>query len=118
MSYRYVTIKPDGELISSVEKKPPDWKVIQKYVEGSFQLIPYFSSLEFDGRKLNRGTAYANEEGYIKGMAFNPLATACWMKACPEGDPQRMQLCGPVLFVAKEKEPLCSGCAGLRLFLH
>jgi hypothetical protein len=102
--YRYVIIKTDGTTTSELHKKAPDWKEIQKYVEGLLQIIPYFSSLEYDGRKLSRGTAYANEEGYILGMAHNETATKAWMKACPKGDPERMQLAGPVLFVAKEKE--------------
>jgi hypothetical protein len=102
--YRYVTIYPDGSLESSCHTKPPQWKEIQKYVDGSFQLVPYFSTLEYDGRKLNRGTAYCNEEGWVKNMPFNPLASACWLKACPKGDPERMQIAGPLLFVAKDKE--------------
>lgn len=101
--YRYIVIEPSGATRTMLAKKAPEWKEIQKHVEGTFQIVPYFSSLEYEGRKLQRGTAYANEEGYIKGMAHNPEATKAWMKACPKGDPRRMQLCGPVLFVAKEK---------------
>ena len=104
--YRYVIIKSDGTLATELHKKAPDYREIQKYVEGSFQIIPYFSSLEFVGRKLNRGTAYANENGYTEGKPFNPIASACWLKACPKGDPKRMILLGTVLFVAKEKEPV------------
>jgi len=103
MPYKYITIAPDGKLSCETHKKPPDWKEIQKYVEGPFQMVPYFSTLEFDGTKYNRGTAYCNEEGWIKGLVFNPLASACWLKACPKGDPKRMQIAGTLLFVAKEK---------------
>ena len=104
--YRYVIIKPDGIIETELHKKAPNYKEAQKYVEGSFQIIPYFSSLEFDGRKLSRGTAYANENGYTEGKSLNPIASACWIKACPKGDPDRMILLGTVLFVAKEKEPV------------
>jgi hypothetical protein len=109
MSYKYIVIKPDGEIVCESHEKTPDWKEIQRYVEGSFQLVPYFSSMVFDGKKYNRGTAYCNEEGWIKGMAPNPLATACWMKACPKGDPNRMHIAGPLLFVVKEKVSVEAG---------
>jgi hypothetical protein len=101
--YIYVTIQPDGKIESAYHEKKPHWKEIQQYVEGPFQLVPYFSSMVLDGRKLNRGIAYCNEEGWVKGMAPNYLASACWMKACPKGDPNRMQIAGPLLFVAREK---------------
>jgi hypothetical protein len=103
MPYKYITIGEDGALLCETHKKVPDWKEIQRRVGGSFQIVPYFSSMDYDGTKYNRGTAYCNEEGWIKGLAFNPLASACWLKACPKGDPKRMMISGPLLFVAKEK---------------
>ena len=103
MPYKYITIAPDGKLTCETHKKLPDWKEIQKYVGGSFQLVPYFSSLEYDGTKYNRGTAYCNEEGWVRGLQPNYLASACWMKACPKGDPNRMKIAGTLLFVVKEK---------------
>ena len=101
--YRYITIQPNGLITSWVEKKAPDWKEIQKYVEGPFQIVPYFSKYEMLDTMYNRGTAYVNENGRITDMAHNPTATQGWMKACPKGDPDRMKIYGPLLFVAKEK---------------
>jgi hypothetical protein len=101
--YRYVVIKPNGTIESSLHKKAPDWREAQKYVEGPFQILSHFSSLIYEDRVLNRGTAYANEEGRLRGMEHNEAATRAWMRACPKGHPARMQLCGPILFVAKEK---------------
>jgi hypothetical protein len=103
MPYKYVTIEPDGKLSFETHKKPPDWKEIQKYVGGAFQIVPHFSSLHFDGVKYTRGTAYCNENGYTEGLAVNHLASACWLKACPKGDPNRMIILGSLLFVVKEK---------------
>jgi hypothetical protein len=103
MPYKYIIIQPDGTLSCETHKKAPDWKEIQKYVGGTFQLVPYFSSMEYDGTKYNRGTAYCNENGYTEGLLPNLLASACWLKACPKGDPNRMHVVGPLLFVAKEK---------------
>jgi hypothetical protein len=104
LGYRYVTIFSDGSSESSVHDKRPDWKEIQQHVGGTFQIVPYFSSLDYNGRKLQRGTAYCNENGYVYGMPHNETATRAWMKACPKGDPKRMRISGPLLFVAKEKE--------------
>jgi hypothetical protein len=104
MPYRLIVIKPDGEILCETHKKLPEWKALQKYVEGSFQLVPYFSTMVLDGVKYNRGTAYCNEEGWIKDLQFNPLASAMWQKACPKGDPDRMMIAGNLLFVAKVKE--------------
>lgn len=103
MPYKFIIISPDGKIVCETHKKLPDWRELQKYVGGLFQIIPYFSSMELDGTKYNRGTAYCNEEGWLKDMDFNPLATAMWMKACPKGDPERMHIAGPLLFIVKEK---------------
>ena len=102
--YRYVIIKPDGYDGKRVHKKAPDWKEVQEYVGGSWEHVPYFSSLEYEGRKLNRGTCYANENGYVHGLRYNLKATVAWIEACPKGDSRRMKLMGTVFFVAKDKE--------------
>jgi hypothetical protein len=104
MPYKYITVDPDGKIECETHKKQPEWRAIQKYVHGPFQSVPYFSSMELDGVKYQRGAAYCNEEGWIKGLRPNPLASAMWMKACPKGDPERMQIAGTILFVVKIKE--------------
>src|SRR4249920_1193655 len=103
MSYKAITIAPNGEVVCETHKKHPQWQVLQKYVGGMFQIIPYFSSMELDGKKYKRGVAYCHEEGWTKGMEFNKRATDLWMKACPKGDPERMRIAGTLLFVVKEK---------------
>jgi hypothetical protein len=104
MPYKFIIVKPDGKISCETHNKLPDWKELQKYVEGPFQVCPYFSSVTLDGTKYSRGTAYCHEEGKLKGLPFNPLASAMWLKACPKGDPNRMVLVGTVLFVVKVKE--------------
>ena len=101
--YLYFTIHPDGRVTCDSHMKTPDYRVIQQYVNGSFELVPYFSSFTHDGVKYSRGTAYCNMEGKLTGMPFNPYATKAWMAACPKGDPRRMAIAGPLLFVVKEK---------------
>ena len=101
--YKYIIIKSDGEITTEEHPKAPDWKTIQKYTDGIFQIVPYFSSLTYRDVKYQRGTAYVNEEGYMRGLPHNKVATAAWMRACPKGDPERMQLHGTLLYVAKQK---------------
>jgi hypothetical protein len=103
MPYLYITISPTGENKCESHEKRPDYKEIQRRVGGLMQIVPYFSSLYYDGKKLNRGTAYCNEEGWLLGLPPNPNASAAWMKACPTGDPERMHIAGNLLFVVKEK---------------
>ena len=104
IAYRYVVIYPDGSTMSSIHTRIPHWKELQSYVDGSFQVVPHFSTYTYNGKKLKRGVAYCNEEGLIKHMPFNPAATKAWMEACPDGDPNMMKLHGPVLFIARDKE--------------
>ena len=97
--YRYITINTNGSIRSEMYPKAPDWKSIQKYVDGSFQVVPYFTKYD----NLKRGIAYCNEEALLKSMPFNITATKAWMESCPKGEPDRMHLHGPVLFVAVDR---------------
>jgi hypothetical protein len=102
--YRYIIIKPDGSITCESHKKGFEYAEIRRIVDGLVQIIPYFSSFEYENTKHTRGTAYANEEGWLHNLPFNSTATSAWMKACPKGDPQRMQLMGNVVFVHKVKD--------------
>ena len=112
MPYKYIVIKPSGDVLCETHKKRPEWREIQKYVEGPFQVLPYFTSLTYQGVKYSRGTAYCNENGWVVGLKPNSLATACWKIACPKGDPERMRIAGTILFVSKVKEEEESAKAG------
>jgi hypothetical protein len=101
--YKYIIIKPDGTMSCETHKNKPDWREAGKYVGGYIQIVPYFSSLVYEGTKYNRGTAYCNENGWAEGLPNNPAAKEAWMKACPKGDPERMYISGTLLFVVKEK---------------
>lgn len=101
--YKYIIMKPDGVVSCETHKQRFEYEEVRRIVGGLVQIVPYFSSLEYEGRKFNRGTAYANEEGWVHGLPHNPHATNAWIKACPAGDPKRMDLAGTVLFVVKDK---------------
>ena len=100
--YLIFVIPPYGELKLEHSRKLPDYKAIQKWVDGTFQIIPYFSKLTVDGVDYKRGTAYCNEESFLKGMTRNERAEEAWKKSCPNGDPRRMRLEGPVAYIVKE----------------
>lgn len=82
--------------------KQPDYKQLQKYVDGSIQIVPYFSKLTVDGIDYKRGTAFCNENGHMERRQFNERASAFWRKACPKGEPSRMEIVGSVVFTCLE----------------
>lgn len=103
MPYIVLEIKSDGKIIKTIQPKMPGYDQLRKAVDGYFQEIPYFKSIGHEGAFYKGGSAYANEEGRMMGLPFNTVATQCWMLACPNGEPDRMRLCGDVIFFAKVK---------------
>ena len=104
MSYHVLVIKTDGSIIKTIQPKAPTYEQQKEAVGGYIETIPYFTKMSHQGIEYERGTAYANEEGKLKGLALNVVATQCWMFACPDGDHSRMILCGDVIFFAKIKD--------------
>jgi hypothetical protein len=99
--YHLFLIKPT-EIEHSSQPKQPDLVKIQRAVNGYIQEIPRFRFIEYKGVKYGLGIAYGNEEGILHKLPHNPLATRLWRLACPEGDPDRMNLFGNILFVGRE----------------
>ena len=93
--WRSFTIDPYGEVVQTVHPKQPDLAWLQEQVDGWIETVPYFT--KFQGR--TRGTAYANEEGIIKGMPFNRTATEAYGR-CFEF---AQNLYGPVVITFREK---------------
>lgn len=104
MTYHVFEIKANGDILKTVQAKKPDYNQQRKAVGGYIETIPYFTKFSHDGTAYNRGTAYANEEGRLHGLAMNLRAMAAWRASFPHGDPNRMTLCGDVIFYAKVKE--------------
>lgn len=104
MTYHVLIIKTDGTITKTVQPKAPDYAQQVKAVGGYIQTIPYLTKLCWEGVEYKRGTAFANEEGMLKGMPLNRNAMAFWKLSCPKGDPDRMHLCGDVIFYAKVKD--------------
>lgn len=117
MTYHVLVIKATGDIVKTIQPKPPTYEQETKAVGGYIETIPYFTKMTHDGIAYTRGTAFANEEGMLRGMPMNLRAMDCWLKSCPKGDPKRMTLCGDVIFYAKVKdeqqrytEPAKYGC--------
>ncbi len=103
-NYAVFVISADGSVTKTIQPKKPEYQQLRNAVLGLIETVPYFTSFEYGGKKYNRGTAYVNEEGLIIGLAKNTAANAAWRKAVPKGDPDRMQLVGPVIFYATTDE--------------
>lgn len=100
--YLIFLIPPHGSIDVKQQPKQPTLHEMQGWVGGSIQEVPYFTKLTVDGILYRRGQAYANEEGFIKGLEPNPRAHEFWKRSCPEGDPKRMHVCGTIIYVVKE----------------
>jgi len=97
-----IKIPPHGPISLDYFTKKPDYKMLREAVGGMIQEVPYFTKMTYNGRKFPRGIAYANEEGFMLNLPDNMRARELWRIACPTGDPDRMYLCGTVIFVCKE----------------
>lgn len=117
MAYEVLIIKTTGDIIRSTQPKAPTYEQQTAAVGGFIETVPCFTKVDH----LSRGTAYVNEEGWLHGLPINLRAMDLWRKSCPKGDPERMILCGDVIFFAKQKtNTVCSGCGrkfGNRFFV-
>lgn len=104
MSYHVLEIKTDGTIIKTVQREKPGYEQQRKAVGGYIETIPYFTKMTHEGIEYKRGTAFANEEGQLKGLPFNRKAMEAWGKSCPGGNPERMHLSGDVIFFARVKD--------------
>lgn len=106
--YTVTLIKANGAMSSIEQDLTPDLQQLQNGIGGGLiELIPYFS--RYDGRDC---VAFVDEEGKIKGLPFNAMATAAWSVVLNErfprsaGKPMGDYLCGDVIIVAGNKEDL------------
>jgi len=68
-----VIIKPNQPIIKSGIIVHPSLEELQSIVEGYIEVIPRFNS--FFGREC---IAYCNEDGKMRNLEFNKLATNIW----------------------------------------
>lgn len=73
--FKSFIIQEDASILVEEHKKVPDYDFLKAATGGGLiQEVPYFT--QFDGNV--NGKAFANEEGAINGMLFNPIATMVW----------------------------------------
>lgn len=53
---------------------------LQDAVCGYIEQVPYFDNILWDG-KVHKCVAFCNEEGKLKGLPVNDLASALWITA-------------------------------------
>jgi len=70
---RLIILKPDGSKIESYMLTPPTLEMLQGFVGGYVERVPYFDKYEEE-----ECVAYCDEEGKMKNYAFNGAATAAW----------------------------------------
>jgi hypothetical protein len=99
MSYNISVIKSDGAVIRTRQDKQPNLEQLQAAVGGDIQPVPHFRKFE-----NHVGVAYADEDGQMKNLPLNMLATTMWLQNLGKGPfsyPPR--LFGNVVFINREK---------------
>lgn len=95
VTHKITVIEPDGSITSRYVHKENKLAVLQGAVGGYIELLGYFTT--FGGRRC---TAYANEEGLIIGLPFNPFGTKLWRDQV-KFDPNSIGIVGPVAILQK-----------------
>jgi hypothetical protein len=88
------------------DEVPLDW--LQERVHGYIERVPHFDCVEYQAA-IHPCVAFCNEEGKLKGMAYNAVATELWAHAMPydlrRPDGQIIDvLCGPVVVLFGDAE--------------
>lgn len=71
-------VTADGQLNSEIVDKPPTLERMQEIVGGWLELVPGFSRFQDE-----RAVAYCDEEGRLKHLPVNALASEAWWQSCP-----------------------------------
>lgn len=89
-----VTMKVDGaETIAQID--PTDLEAMQLAVGGFIETVPGFRMYVVPDGTTQSGVAFCNEEGKLKSLPVNHLATANWHRNFPTND----VLVGDVIFL-------------------
>lgn len=101
MPYAVFTIHPSGKVDKVLQEKAPKLDQLQAAVQGYIETVPYFTKMTLDGTQYKHCTAYANEEGLLRGMQMNLLASLLWRESYPHTS---QLLHGLVVIYCKIKE--------------
>jgi hypothetical protein len=67
------TIKADGQITTQEVATGSILDILQNAVGGYIEIVPLFYTYN-----SHRCVAFCNEEGKLKGLPYNPVATALW----------------------------------------
>lgn len=101
MQYHVFLIDPNGQVIYTTQGHAPTYNQCSKAVDGPAETVPHFTKLKWEDKEFTRGTAFANEEGWMRRLDYNTHATKYWRQSCPAGDRSMMNLCGTVIFYTR-----------------
>lgn len=98
--YNVIIFLANGKIEFSQQHRAPSLEQMQTAVGGYIERIPHFTRFEYEGKYYTRGQAFANEDGIMKKLDFNEMATDAWQN-CTVGI-QNARLFGNVIFYSKE----------------
>lgn len=100
MSYAVITIPARGPVTKISQPKAPDLTQLQTLIGGYIERVPYFHKFSHDGILYTRGQAWADEDGLMKRLPHNILASASF--GWSQFD-YPTNLYGTIIFYAKER---------------
>lgn len=108
MRGKLTIISPDG-VITYKDVAAPLLDDLQEAVEGSIETVPYWTRWhDRSTRQEFPCVAFCNEEGKLKGLEANLVATFLWQVNSPRGRATGDLLVGPVVIVTGDDEFLAA----------
>ena len=104
-----VVIQPNGLYHAIPLSTAPSVGALQEAVEGYVEIVTRFETIRYSGEVMPC-MVFCNEDGKLKGLAVNQLATTLWDQALghsiddPMGRIPGDVLCGPVVVVLGDEE--------------
>lgn len=81
MKGQLTVIKTDGTITVTELSAAPALEILQKSVGGWLETVPYFA--KYEGKPC---VAFCNEEGKIRELPFNSVASDLWWSQFPTSD--------------------------------
>lgn len=92
------TISPDGHVAMEILDGPPGLERLQELVGGYIEAVPGLTK-----REDTPCVAFVNEEGILKGLPLNTLASEIWAAAAPQ---MATSLVGTMVVIEGDEELL------------
>jgi len=101
-----ISITPDFQRIITDCTEAVTLEQLREAIGGGYiELIPFFNNIEGTDGLIIRCVAFCDEDGKLKKLRFNEIATSLWRNAIRRNGHQSNDvLCGPVAIVFGDKE--------------